>query len=52
MGAQGLWNRFNDFTNADFEQMQKTGNSDVDIANRPISDMIRAMKDWLEEQDG
>jgi hypothetical protein len=47
IGAQGLWNKFNDFADADFEQMRETGNSDVDIESRPISEMIDAMKEWI-----
>ncbi len=47
IGAQGLWNKFNDFADADFEQMNQTGNSDVDIESRPISDMTDAMRDWI-----
>lgn len=47
LGAQGLWNRFNDFANNDFEEMKKTGHSEIDIENRPIPEMLAAMREWI-----
>ena len=48
VGAQGLWNVFNDFANAD-DAMLQTGHSDVDMVRRPISEMIDAMREWIRD---
>ena len=49
VGAQGLWNVFNDFANADYDAMLQTGHSDVDMVRRPISEMIDAMREWIRD---
>jgi len=47
IGGQGLWGKFNDFADADYDAMKQTGHSDVDIETRPISDMTDAMREWI-----
>lgn len=47
LGAQALWNKFNDFAGDDYSAMLATGHSEIDIERRPISEMIAAMEDWL-----
>lgn len=49
IGATGLWNVFNDFTNADYEEMQRTGHSEIDIEKRPIPEMLASMREWISE---
>jgi len=47
IGAQRFWDKFNDFADADFEQMKESGHSEIDIETRPISDMTNAMREWI-----
>ena len=46
-GPTAVWARFNDFMAWNYDSLTARGYSDKDIADQPIDELIRCMKEWI-----
>jgi hypothetical protein len=47
LGPTAIWARFNEFMADNYDALTERGYSDKDIAEQPISELIRCMKEWI-----